>query len=315
MSRAPMKSPAAAAACQGRALLCATPSLRGIPPALGPERPGGCAARAEGESRSCSARRRARAPESRRGTCPAWAPPFRLGTPGTPGCRRSASPEHAATRPGRAVPVSQAASGAAGAPGPPGHRSRPAPRSSRPGGRSPTPDWDAGNGFSTPLLEDSLDPVEPPTGVAAGWNSPPSLLVPAHKPSSHRRAKPVAEGDLASQPTSRTEPMGTRSDPLEDDEGAAGTTARVPDPQKGVGSGFCQGIRCLLELMAIVAGGELVFMLCCIGIWYCWKRKRHLLEEKLKAGGWSRDLYNQKSNSSSSESDQFIFAPPSSVTL
>ncbi|XP_063267746.1 nascent polypeptide-associated complex subunit alpha, muscle-specific form-like isoform X3 [Prinia subflava] len=254
MSRAPMKSPAAAAACQGRALLCATPSLRGIPPALGPERPGGCAARAEGESRSCSARRRARAPESRRGTCPAWAPPFRLGTPGTPGCRRSASPEHAATRPGRAVPVSQAASGAAGAPGPPGHRSRPAPRSSRPGGRSPTPDWDAGNGFSTPLLEDSLDPVEPPTGVAAGWNSPPSLLVPAHKPSSHRRgppkgksqakgehrplkpselldqmlsdlerrrAKPVAEGDLASQPTSRTEPMGTRSDPLEDDEGTS----------------------------------------------------------------------------------------------
>ncbi|XP_056357627.1 uncharacterized protein LOC130258359 isoform X2 [Oenanthe melanoleuca] len=258
-------------------------------------------------------------------------------------------------------------------------------------------DWYAGDVFTAPWLEDSLDAVEPPTGNTF----PPPGLDAAYKPSSHPRgpprgktqakvenkfmepsevldqmlsdlerrrgmkgealqkeaiprgssssvlasaagrqavpgtvtgdwdhnmdylealahnhfefleyaeAKAVAEGDSASQTISRTEPLG-------DGEDSASTSTHVPNSQKGIGSGVCQGTRCLLEFMAIVAGGELVFMLCCVGVWYCWKRKRSALEEKLKAGGWSRDLYSRRSHSSSSESDQFLFSPPTSVVL
>ncbi|XP_053809838.1 uncharacterized protein LOC128794179 isoform X1 [Vidua chalybeata] len=126
---------------------------------------------------------------------------------------------------------------------------------------------------------------------------------------------PVGEGDADSQPLSRTEPLGSRNDPLGDAEDAASTTAPVPDSQKGIGRGFCQETCCLLTLMSIVAGGELVFMLCCVGIWYCWRRKQHSLEEKLKAGGWSRDLYSSERISSSLQSDEFLFDPPSSGLL
>lgn len=34
---------------------------------------------------------------------------------------------------------------------------------------------------------------------------------------------------------------------------AAGTSTRVPDSQKGIGKGFCQGAHCWLELMAGLA--------------------------------------------------------------
>ncbi|XP_058701261.1 uncharacterized protein LOC131582284 isoform X2 [Poecile atricapillus] len=114
---------------------------------------------------------------------------------------------------------------------------------------------------------------------------------------------------------SRTEPLGSRSYSLGDGEDAAGTTTHVSDSQKGIETGFCQGTLCWLEITAMVAGGELVIMLCCFGVWYAWKRKRHLLEAKLKAGGWSRDLYSQKSYSSSSDSDEFIFATSSLLML
>ncbi|XP_056357625.1 uncharacterized protein LOC130258357 [Oenanthe melanoleuca] len=66
---------------------------------------------------------------------------------------------------------------------------------------------------------------------------------------------------------------------------AASASTHVPNSQKGIGSGVCQGTRCLLELMAIVAGGELVFMLCCVGVWYCWKRKCHTSGQQMKDGG------------------------------
>ncbi|XP_033373398.1 uncharacterized protein LOC107210104 isoform X2 [Parus major] len=114
---------------------------------------------------------------------------------------------------------------------------------------------------------------------------------------------------------SRTEPLGSRSDSLGDGEDGAGTTSHVPDSRKGTETGFCQGTLCWLEITAMVAGGELVIMLCCFGICYACKRKRHLLEEKLKAGGWSQDLYSPKSYSSSSDTDEFIFAPSSFVML
>ncbi|XP_023791400.1 uncharacterized protein LOC111935252 isoform X2 [Cyanistes caeruleus] len=123
----------------------------------------------------------------------------------------------------------------------------------------------------------------------------------------------VNESDLANHPMSRTEPLGSRSYPLGDD--GASTTTRVPDSQKDIETGFCQGTLCWLEITAMVAGGELIIMLCCFGICYACKRKRHLLEEKLKAGGWSQDLYSQKSYSSSSDSDELIFAPSSLVML
>ncbi|XP_036246875.1 uncharacterized protein LOC118691648 isoform X4 [Molothrus ater] len=270
----------------------------------------------------------------------------------------------------------------------------------------------AGKASPFDWLNKVLKPLEPPAGASAGRTFQAPLLVPAHKPSSHRRgpprgknkprgekkslesndiwkqiveelhkgndwdpemdylevlahnhfksledaeAKPAGEGDAASQPMSRTELLGSMTEPLGDGEvmdqkagqkevfpqgsrgqlaapaavrkaktdtgtgtgtgGAASPTTRVPDSQKGLGRGFCKGTHCLLELMAIVAGGELVFMLCCFGIWYSWKRKRQHLEEKLKAGGWSQDLYSRKSNSSTSESDQFTVVPQSSVVL
>ncbi|XP_031977232.1 uncharacterized protein LOC116449633 [Corvus moneduloides] len=166
------------------------------------------------------------------------------------------------------------------------------------------------------------------------------------KTSERAGAEPVGDGQATSQPMSTTEPQredegmdqmtmektalprgsrGSLAAPAAGKEelpatgtgpgDSAGTTTRVPSDQKGKGDGFCQGTRCLLELMAIVSGAVLVLMLCCVGVWYCWKRKRYILQEKLKAGGWSPDLYSQKSYSSSSASDQFSFAPSCSALL
>ncbi|XP_064278729.1 uncharacterized protein LOC135302231 isoform X3 [Passer domesticus] len=134
----------------------------------------------------------------------------------------------------------------------------------------------------------------------------------------------VDEDDLDSQPIPITEP-------LEDAEGvsagrtfpgplvdvarrtssrrrdAAGITTHADNIWESTRRVFCWGTPCLKKLMAIVAGAALCLMMCCAAIWYCWKRNWHHIEEKLKAAGWSRDLYCWKSNSSISDSDEFSF--------
>ncbi|XP_023791397.1 uncharacterized protein LOC111935249 [Cyanistes caeruleus] len=58
------------------------------------------------------------------------------------------------------------------------------------------------------------------------------------------------------------------------DTGDAVTTTRVPDSQKGIRMSFCQGTRCWLVIMAGLLCLELVFILCCFGIWYTCQRKQ-----------------------------------------
>ncbi|XP_056357423.1 uncharacterized protein LOC130258241 isoform X3 [Oenanthe melanoleuca] len=55
---------------------------------------------------------------------------------------------------------------------------------------------------------------------------------------------------------------------------AVGTAAHVPNFQKEDGKAFCQDTRCRLKLIAFLVLLDLVFILCCIVIWYHWKRKR-----------------------------------------
>ncbi|XP_056357677.1 uncharacterized protein LOC130258385 [Oenanthe melanoleuca] len=117
----------------------------------------------------------------------------------------------------------------------------------------------------------------------------------------------VGEGDLASQPTFREVPLGAgevieqKSVPKEAfprgssgsvpaspaggtvtpgtgtgtaTEDSASTSTHGPHSQEGTGKGFCQDTRCRLKLIAFLVVLDLVFILCCIGIWYCLKRKR-----------------------------------------
>ncbi|XP_064262227.1 uncharacterized protein LOC135291914 [Passer domesticus] len=66
---------------------------------------------------------------------------------------------------------------------------------------------------------------------------------------------------------------------------AAGTTRPVPNAQDGLGRGFCQGTGCWLGFLAGMLYLELVFMLCCIGIWYSWNRKQITSGQELEDGG------------------------------
>ncbi|XP_016156796.1 PREDICTED: uncharacterized protein LOC107603907 [Ficedula albicollis] len=146
-----------------------------------------------------------------------------------------------------------------------------------------TGDWDQDMDYLKALAQDSLKSLE------------------------NAGDEPVGEGDLASQPTSRTEIQGA-GEVIEQKSvlkeafprgssgsvpaspaggtampgtgtgtgtgGAAGTSTHVPNSQKEDGKGFCQDIHCWLKLMAFLVVLELVFMSCCIGTWYYWKRKR-----------------------------------------
>ncbi|XP_053809337.1 uncharacterized protein LOC128793906 isoform X5 [Vidua chalybeata] len=181
-----------------------------------------------------------------------------------------------------------------------------------------------------------IEPLGDAEGVSAGRTFPAPLVDVARKPSSHRRGppagknkakghkkaqepskrmgqllremeqagqdNPVAESDLASQPTFRIEPLGDAevmdetSQQKEAHPGgssgsvptsaagrkampgtgtgtgdAASTTAPVPDSQKGIGRGCRWEARCLLQLMADVLFFNIFFMLFCVGIWCFWK--------------------------------------------
>ncbi|XP_053845679.1 uncharacterized protein LOC128814123 [Vidua macroura] len=142
---------------------------------------------------------------------------------------------------------------------------------------------------------------------------------------------PVGESDLAYQPTFRIEPLGDAevtdrkagqkevfpqrsTGPLAAPaaEGkaipctgtgtgdAASTTAPVPDSQKGIGRGFCQGTGCWLGLMAGMLHLELIFILCCAQIWKYWKRKCCSSGQEMKAVS-SPHMHSLSSTSSSNK--------------
>ncbi|XP_031989342.1 uncharacterized protein LOC116455505 isoform X1 [Corvus moneduloides] len=131
--------------------------------------------------------------------------------------------------------------------------------------------------------EDDLDSQpEPPEededeeGVSAGRTSPAPLLVPARKPGSHRRGplrrKNKPRGDTKSLEASIQ--LDQTLSELERRRDAAGTTTRAGHIRKRIRRVFCWGTNCLIKIMAMVAGGALFLVMCCAGIWYCWKRKR-----------------------------------------
>ncbi|XP_064263318.1 uncharacterized protein LOC135293254 [Passer domesticus] len=80
---------------------------------------------------------------------------------------------------------------------------------------------------------------------------------------------------------------------------AAGTTRPVTDAQDGLGRGFCQGTVCWLGLLGGVLSLELVFMLCCFGIGYSWKRKQSTSGQELEDGGCTSHPDSVSSPSSS----------------
>ncbi|XP_064262385.1 uncharacterized protein LOC135292066 [Passer domesticus] len=118
-------------------------------------------------------------------------------------------------------------------------------------------------------------------------------------------ANPAGESDLASQPTSRTEPRGD-AEVMDQKAGlkevfpqgsrgslaalaagrkampetgtgtadAAGTTTPVPDAEDGLGRGFYMGTGCWAGLMAGLLILDLIIILCCVKIWCNWKKKR-----------------------------------------
>ncbi|XP_032927756.1 uncharacterized protein LOC117002583 [Catharus ustulatus] len=138
------------------------------------------------------------------------------------------------------------------------------------------------------------EPLGDGEGVSAGMISPTPGLDAAHKPSSHHRVmdpKSMQKEELP-RGSSGSVPASTAGGKVMSGTGtgdAAGNSTHVPNSQKGIGSGVCQGTRCLLELIAIVVGGELVFLLCCAGIWYCWKRKRRTSGQQKKDVGYTSD--------------------------
>ncbi|XP_068884402.1 uncharacterized protein [Aphelocoma coerulescens] len=152
-----------------------------------------------------------------------------------------------------------------------------------------TGDWDQDMDYLESLLDDGLKTSAHAGGPPRGENQDipgedkksleaSELLDQMLSDLERRRAmnrKMVAHpggsrGSLAAPTAGKEELPATGTAPGE----AAGTTTRVPSDQKGKGDGFCQGTRCLLEFMAIISGAALVLMLCCVGVWYCWKRKR-----------------------------------------
>ncbi|XP_074387646.1 uncharacterized protein LOC141726592 [Zonotrichia albicollis] len=198
----------------------------------------------------------------------------------------------------------------------------------------PPADVSAGRTFPVPLLVPSRKPGSHRSGPLRGKDKatghkkahePNNMVMELHKgngmdrealwkaafpagrrvmPGTATGAEPVGEGDLASQPTFRIEPLGhgevmeqkagqkgvfpqasrgRLAAPAAGKEempdmgtgkgGAAGTTAHVPDSQKGPGGGFCQGTGFWLGLLAGLLLLELIFILCSVRIWTCWKRK------------------------------------------
>nr|XP_030146960.3 uncharacterized protein LOC115498360 [Taeniopygia guttata] len=154
-------------------------------------------------------------------------------------------------------------------------------------------------------------------GVAAGGTFPGPLVDVARKPSFHRRGplrrKSKHIGSSKSQEESKHWEQ-ILSD-LERQYDVAGTSTHADKIRKSMRRDFCWGTSCLMKMMAIVAGAALGLMMCSVGIWYCWKRKWHDLEEKLKACGWYRDLCGWRIKNSSFDTDCILIEPSSPLVL
>ncbi|XP_023800807.1 uncharacterized protein LOC111941835 isoform X2 [Cyanistes caeruleus] len=141
------------------------------------------------------------------------------------------------------------------------------------------------------------------TGVSAGRSFPAPGLVAAPKPDSHRRvvdqkakykkALPRgSSGSLAASTAGKKAMPGTGPD-----TGDASGTTRVPDSQKGIERGFCQGTRCWLGITVGLLAMELIFM-GCFGICYVCKRKRSTSGKQLKDSGCTTHPGSLNSSSS-----------------
>ncbi|XP_057888206.1 uncharacterized protein LOC131088295 isoform X4 [Melospiza georgiana] len=168
-------------------------------------------------------------------------------------------------------------------------------------------DASAGRTFPVPLLVPSPKPGSHRRGPLRGKkkatghkeaDEPNNILKQMVEELHKGNAEPVGEGGLASQPTFRIEPLGhgevmeqkagqkavfpqasrgRLAAPAAGEEempdmgtgtgGAASPTTRVLDSQKGPGRGFWIGLIAGLLFL------ELIFILCCVQIWTCWKRK------------------------------------------
>ncbi|XP_056339355.1 uncharacterized protein LOC130249052 [Oenanthe melanoleuca] len=127
-----------------------------------------------------------------------------------------------------------------------------------------------------PWLHEDLLPLEPPAGVSAGKRLQDALLTASGKPSSHHRGLPKrrykSTGRIKSQDASKH--LDQIRSYLELHHDAVGVSRHDKIMWKRMRSVFCWGRHCLLKLMAIVAGGALLLMMCFAGIWYCYKRKQ-----------------------------------------
>ncbi|XP_056339357.1 uncharacterized protein LOC130249053 [Oenanthe melanoleuca] len=127
-----------------------------------------------------------------------------------------------------------------------------------------------------PWLHEDLLPLKPPASVSARKRLQGPLLVASGKPSSHHRGllrgrnKPT--GDIKSQKASKH--LDKIRSYLEIHHDAVGVSRHDKTMWKRMRSVFCWETHCLLKLMAIVAGGALLLMMCFAGIWYCYKRKQ-----------------------------------------
>ncbi|XP_057888208.1 uncharacterized protein LOC131088295 isoform X6 [Melospiza georgiana] len=118
-------------------------------------------------------------------------------------------------------------------------------------------------------LNKVLKPLETRTDASAGRTFPVPLLVPSPKPGSHRRG-PLRGKKKATGHKEADEPNNILKQMVEElhkGNGAASPTTRVLDSQKGPGRGFWIGLIAGLLFL------ELIFILCCVQIWTCWKRK------------------------------------------
>ncbi|XP_064250124.1 uncharacterized protein LOC135283343 [Passer domesticus] len=132
--------------------------------------------------------------------------------------------------------------------------------------------------------EDDLDsqpiPITEPLGdaegVSAGRTFPGPLVDVARRPSSHHRGPPRRKkkpiGAIKSLEDSKHLEQ-KRSD-VDSQRDAADPTAHNDNIWESMRRVFCWGTASLMKLMAIVAGVALCLMMCCAGIWYCWKTKR-----------------------------------------
>ncbi|XP_064289348.1 uncharacterized protein LOC135308338 [Passer domesticus] len=130
-----------------------------------------------------------------------------------------------------------------------------------------------------PVNGDDLDsqriPITEALGDAEGVSAGRTLVDVARRPSSHGRGPPRRKKKPIGASTSLEESKHLEKllSGVDSQRDAASTSTHSDIIWKSMRRVFCWGTPCLIKLMAIVAGVALCLMMCCAGIWYCWKRK------------------------------------------